>query len=180
MTTKSLVRPIAGVVLFLLVGGAGPCDQRVDLNQTSSPCGGKCTSAQICVHYPDCTGGAGADDCEDRTTSDTELCANYTGDGGSYTVDANQTLVTCVCPPASSADAGSPNGDGATDMAKAPCGTQSCASDEVCVNYPACTTGGSQTQSCEPTTMSFADDCANYGGHYTVDSTQSIVTCVCQ
>ena len=180
MTTKSLTRPIAGVVLFLLAGGAGPCDKRVDLNQTSSPCGGKCTSAQVCVHYPDCRGGAGADDCEDRTISDTELCANYTGVGGSYTVDPNQTLVTCVCPPPSTADMGSTNGGGATDMAKALCGTQSCASNEVCVHYPICTLGGTASQSCEPTTNSFTGDCANYGGHYTVDSTQSNVTCLCQ
>lgn len=177
MTTKSLTRPIAGVVLFLLAAGTGPCDQRVDLNKTSSACGGKCTSAQICVHYPDCRGGAGSDACEDRTIGYTNLCANYTGVGGSYTVDANQTLVTCVCPQTSTADAGS---GGATDMAKALCGTQSCTSNEVCVHYPSCTVGGSEMQACLATTMSFADDCANYGGHYTVDSGQSNVTCVCQ
>jgi hypothetical protein len=171
MTTKSLFKPFAGALLLLLVGGAGPCDQRVDLNQ-NSPCGGKCTSAQICVHYPDCNGGAGSDACEDRSLSDAELCGNYTGAGGSYTVDANQTLLTCVCPPN--------NGGGAADMATALCGNKSCASNEVCVHYPVCQPNGTASESCEPTTLSFAQDCSNYGGHYSVDSTQSNVDCLCQ
>jgi len=175
MTTKSLTRPIAGVVLLLLAGGAGPCDQRVDLNQGSSPCGDQCASAQICVQYPDCRGGAGSHACEKRTTGYPNLCGNYLG---SYTIDADQTLVTCVCPPAPTDDAGS-TGE-ATDMAKALCGTQSCTSNEVCVHYPACAPGGSESQGCEPTTISFATDCDNYGGRYTVDSTQSNVTCLCQ
>jgi hypothetical protein len=180
MTTKSLSRPMAGVVLFLLAGGAGPCEQRVDLNQTSSPCGGQCTSAQVCTQYPSCSGGAGSEACENRTIGYANLCGNYTGGGGSYTVDADLTLVTCVCPPTSTADAGSTDGGGATDMANALCGTRSCTSSEVCVHYPACAQGGGTSQGCEPTTTSFAVDCGNYGGHYTVDSTQSNVTCVCQ
>ena len=179
MTMKSLTKPFAAVALLLLVGGAGPCDQRVELNQ-SSACGGKCTSAQICVHYPSCEGGGTYPDaCEDRKIGFAELCDNYTGAGGSYSVDADQTLLTCVCPPGRTADGGANGGAGGTDMSKALCGNLTCASNTVCVHYPSCSGGNTETTSCEPTTQSFATDCSNYLGKYTVDPNQTTVTCVC-
>jgi hypothetical protein len=63
-------------------------------SQPANNCAGQaCTTSQICVHYPSCSGGAGQYQCEDAATSPAGLCGNYP----SYSESADKTSLECVC-----------------------------------------------------------------------------------
>jgi hypothetical protein len=173
MTMRDLLKKTLSVCALLALAGNGPCQQHVDLNQSGAACANpSCSASQICVHYPSCSGGAGSYQCEDATISDAGLCGNYP----SYSVSSDQSLLECVCP-SPSVDAGNPQ-DGATVPS---CGQSVCTASQVCVHYPACTTGGSSTAGCESNDPSgFSALCGNYGGKYSVDNSQANVSCLCQ
>src|SRR5205823_3706270 len=88
-----------------------------------------------------CSGGAGQYQCENAATSNTTLCSNYP----SYTTSPGQ--LECVCP-----TQGHPQDAGTvsvSDLSQASCGQSVCTANQVCVHYPACTTGGSTSAGCE-------------------------------
>jgi hypothetical protein len=178
MTMRDVLKKTFFVCALLVLGANGPCQQRVDLNQSANGCTElSCTASQICVHYPSCSGGAGNYQCEDAASSQAALCGNYP----SYSLSPDHLVLECVCSSQSS-DAGNPQ-DGGTvsDLSQATCGQGVCtASQQVCVHYPACTAGGSQSAGCESNDPSgFSSLCGNYGGKYSVDSSQTNVNCLC-
>jgi hypothetical protein len=172
MTMRDLFKKTLPVCALLAVMGNGPCQQRVDLNDSTTGCKEPaCTASQICVHYPSCSGGAGSYQCETASTAYAELCDNYP----SYSVSSDQPpQLECVCP-SQSADGGT-----TPDLSQLSCGQSVCTASQVCVHYPACSAGGGTSTGCESNDpQGFPTLCSNYGNKYTVDSSQTNVNCLC-